>query len=69
MERTASESTQFAHWRGRASPRRADSGVGGRLVEAFFQQLGGQIERKSDNQGTVVRLTLPSPEASWHCDA
>ena len=24
-----------------------------------------QLERKSGNQGTVVRLTLPSPEASW----
>jgi two-component sensor histidine kinase len=35
------------------------------LVEAFSQQLGGQLERKSGNQGTVVRLTLPSPEASW----
>ena len=46
-------------------PRRADSGVGGRLVEAFSQQLGGQLERKSGTQGTVVRLTLPSPEASW----
>ena len=40
-------------------PRRADSGVGGRLVEIFAQQLGGQIERKSSSQGTLVRLTLP----------
>ena len=45
-------------------PRRADSGIGGRLVDAFSQQLGGQLERKSDNRGTVVRLTLPSREAS-----
>ena len=41
-------------------PRRADSGIGGRLVDAFSQQLGGQLERKSDSRGTVVRLTLPS---------
>jgi two-component sensor histidine kinase len=45
-------------------PRRMDSGVGGRLVEVFAQQLGGQIERESGNQGTIVCLTLPSREAS-----
>ena len=33
-------------------PGRADSGLGGRLVDAFAQQLGGQVERKSDSQGT-----------------
>jgi two-component sensor histidine kinase len=44
--------------------RRADSGLGGRLVQAFAQQLGGQVERKSDSQGTSVHLTLPSCEGS-----
>jgi two-component sensor histidine kinase len=39
--------------------RRADSGLGGRLVEGFAQQLGGQVERESGNQGTTVRLILP----------
>jgi two-component sensor histidine kinase len=43
-------------------PRRADSGRGGRLVEGFAQQLGGQVERESDSQGTTVRLILPSPD-------
>jgi chemotaxis protein methyltransferase CheR len=42
-------------------PRRTDSGVGGRLVEIFARQLGGQIERESGDKGTIVRLTLPSP--------
>src|ERR1700681_2753066 len=37
-------------------PRRADSGLGGRLVEGFAQQLGGQIKRKSGNKGTTVCL-------------
>ncbi len=45
-------------------PRRADSGLGGRLVEAFARQLGGQVERESGNTGTIVSLTLPSREAS-----
>jgi signal transduction histidine kinase len=45
-------------------PRRVDSGLGGRLVEGFAQQLGGQVERKSDGQGTTVRLILPSREVS-----
>jgi PAS domain S-box-containing protein len=40
--------------------RRTDSGVGGRLVEAFAQQLGGHIERESGNKGTSVSVTLPS---------
>jgi two-component sensor histidine kinase len=44
--------------------RRTDSGVGGRLVEAFARQLGGQIERESGNKGTIVSVTLPSREAS-----
>jgi len=44
-------------------PRRTDSGVGGRLVEVFAQQLGGQIERESGNKGTIVCLILPSREA------
>jgi two-component sensor histidine kinase len=40
--------------------RRADSGLGGRLVEGFAQQLGGRVERESNSQGTTVRLILPS---------
>jgi PAS domain S-box-containing protein len=43
-------------------PRRADSGLGGRLVEGFAQQLGGQVERLSGSQGTTVRLILPVRE-------
>ena len=46
-------------------PRRADSGLGGRLVEGFAQQLGGLVERESGNKGTSVCLTLPSREASY----
>jgi PAS domain S-box-containing protein len=45
-------------------PRRTDSGVGGRLVEIFARQLGGQVERESGGKGTIVCLTLPSREAS-----
>jgi chemotaxis protein methyltransferase CheR len=45
-------------------PRRADSGLGGRLVDGFAQQLGGQVERKSDSHGTTVQLILPSREGS-----
>ena len=45
-------------------PRRVDSGTGGRLVEGFAQQLGGQVERESDSRGTTVRLILPSHEGS-----
>ena len=43
---------------------RADSGLGGRLVEGFAQQLGGHVERESGSQGTTVRLILPSREDS-----
>ena len=43
---------------------RADSGLGGRLVDGFAQQLGGQVERKSDRQGTTVQLILPLREGS-----
>jgi two-component sensor histidine kinase len=42
-------------------PRRADSGLGGRLVDGFAQQLGGQVEWKSGRQGTTVHLILPAP--------
>ena len=42
-----------------------NSGLGGRLVETFARQLGGQVERESSNKGTIVRLTLPSREASY----
>ena len=45
-------------------PQRADSGVGGRLVDAFAEKLGGQVERKSGRQGTTVQLILPSREGS-----
>jgi PAS domain S-box-containing protein len=45
-------------------PQRTDSGLGGRLVESFAQQLGGQVERESGGKGTIVFLTLPSREAS-----
>lgn len=45
-------------------PRRGDSGLGGRLVDGFAQRLGGQVERKSDSQGTTVHLILPSREGS-----
>jgi chemotaxis protein methyltransferase CheR len=41
-------------------PRRGDSGLGGRLVDGFAKQLGGQVERRSDSQGTTVHLVLPS---------
>ena len=41
---------------------RADSGLGGRLVEGFAQQLGGEVERESGSQGTTVHLILPSRE-------
>jgi len=40
------------------------TGLGGRLVEGFAHQLGGQLERESGDKGTIVRLTLPSREAS-----
>jgi two-component sensor histidine kinase len=43
---------------------RADSGLGARLVDGFAQQLGGKVERNSDNQGTTVRLNFPWREAS-----
>src|SRR4030088_3576726 len=43
-------------------PRRADSRLGGRLVDGFARQLGGQVERKSDSQGTTVHLILPLRE-------
>ena len=45
-------------------PQRFDSGLGGRLVEGFAQQLGGQLERESGSQGTTVCLILPSLEGS-----
>jgi two-component sensor histidine kinase len=45
--------------------RRADSGLGGRLIEGFAQQLGGKLERESGSKGTIVRLTLPAREASY----
>jgi two-component sensor histidine kinase len=47
-----------------ADPQRADSGLGGRLVDTFARQLGGQVERESGLHGTTVRLILPSREGS-----
>jgi PAS domain S-box-containing protein len=47
-----------------ADPQRADSGLGGRLVDTFARQLGGQVERESGLHGTTVRLILPSHEGS-----
>lgn len=47
-----------------ADPRRADSGLGGRLVDSFARQLGGWVERASSNKGTIVSLTFPSRDAS-----
>jgi two-component sensor histidine kinase len=44
-------------------PRRLDSGLGGRLVETFARQLGGQIEADSGPRGTVVSVTLPLHQA------
>jgi two-component sensor histidine kinase len=44
------------------NPQRGDSGLGGRLVDGFAQQLGGQIDRKSHSHGTIVHLTLPLRE-------
>ena len=46
-------------------PRRSDSGLGGRLVDTFARQLGGQVARESGDTGTIVSLTLPSREASY----
>jgi PAS domain S-box-containing protein len=43
-------------------PRRGDSGVGGRLVDTFARQLGGQVARESGNTGTIVCLALPLRE-------
>ena len=45
--------------------RRTGSGLGGRLVEGFAQQLGGQLKRESGDKGTIVCLTLPSRDASY----
>jgi chemotaxis protein methyltransferase CheR len=45
-------------------PQRADSGLGGRLVDTFARQLGGKVERESGLHGTTVRLILPSREGS-----
>jgi chemotaxis protein methyltransferase CheR len=39
--------------------KRVDSGLGGRLVEGFAQQLGGKVERESGDHGTIVHLILP----------
>jgi PAS domain-containing protein len=40
-------------------------GLGGRLVDTFARQLGGQVARESGDTGTIVCLTLPSREASY----
>jgi two-component sensor histidine kinase len=49
---------------GGLDPQRADSGLGGRLVEGFAQQLGAHIKRESHSHGTTVHLILPSREGS-----
>ena len=41
-----------------ADPQRADSGLGGSLVDSFARQLGGHVERVSSSKGTSVCLTL-----------
>jgi chemotaxis protein methyltransferase CheR len=46
-------------------PQRADSGLGGRLVEGFTQQLGGQLKRETGKKGTIVSLILPWRDASY----
>jgi len=40
-------------------PRRADTGLGGRLVNGFAKQLGGRVDRESGELGTTVRLVMP----------
>jgi two-component sensor histidine kinase len=45
-------------------PGRADSGLGGRLVEGFVEQLGGRLERESGKLGTTVRIVLPAEAAA-----
>jgi len=42
--------------------RRADSGLGGRLVKGFAQQLDAHLERESSNHGMSIRLILPREE-------
>ena len=42
-------------------PRRANSGLGGRLVEGFAAQLGGRMSGR-ERKGTTVRLIVPSQE-------
>jgi two-component sensor histidine kinase len=45
--------------------RRADSGLGGRLVEGFAQQLGARSSgRAAARVQPTVRVILPSPEGS-----
>jgi two-component sensor histidine kinase len=47
---------------GGIDPQSSVSGLGGRLVAGFAQQLGGQLERESGIKGTTVRLILPTPD-------
>ena len=42
---------------------RVDSGIGGKLIEVFSRQLGGETVRRSDAGGTVADLTFPLREA------
>jgi PAS domain S-box-containing protein len=44
------------------NPKRGDSGLGGRLIDGFAQQLGGRIKRKRHGPGTAVHLILPLRE-------
>ena len=63
--RSGRASTDGRRRRARGRSRRADSGLGGRLVDTFARQLGGQVARESGNTGTSVCLTLPSREAAY----
>jgi len=43
---------------------RVDSGIGGRLIELFSRQLGGETVRTSGSTGTQARLTFPLAQPS-----
>jgi PAS domain S-box-containing protein len=60
LERVSHRINALGHLYSKLS--RADSGLGGRLVERFAQQLGGQLKRESNSRGTTVYLILPSRE-------
>jgi len=45
---------------GRPRPKRADGGLGQRLIEAFAHQAGGTLTSASDAHGTRVTMDLPA---------